>query len=292
MPQPRLGEGGDTKGEISFSKLPGIKSLPPFPAVAVKLLSVISDDDADFREVSRLIMADTALSGQVLRLANSALFGFSQEVTSILKALSLVGANRIRDMLVTVALKNYTTPGDSPALRDCWRHSLAAALWSEALAQWYILDRPMLYTAAILHDLGRVAMFKLGPENYMRYVERAAADGNHDLRELERSLFTVDHCQIGGHLAKLWNFQPALIDVIAYHHDAIEAKSPKVRVLVQAACTASSMSGFPAAGQARKWDPGSVAGMLPADPKGLQPPLEEMHQKVIQELNLIECSLL
>ena len=292
MPQPRLGGSGDPKGEVSFSKLPGLKLLPPFPAVAIKLLSVISDEDADFRDVSRLIMADTALSSQVLRLANSALFGFSQEVTSVLKALSLVGANRIRDMLVTVALKNYMSPGDSPVLRDCWRHSLAAALWGEALAQWYVLDRPMLYTAAILHDLGRIALFKLSPDGYVHFLEKAAVDGTGDIRDLERDTFTLDHCQVGGYLAKLWNFQSGLIDVIGHHHDAVTPDSPKVRVLVQASCTAASMSGFLAAGPAREWDSKRVSGLLPQDPKGLQPPLEEMQQRVVQELNMIECSLL
>lgn len=292
MPQPQLGESGDSKSEINFSKLPGLKLLPPFPAVALKLLSIISDEDADFREVSRLIMADTALSSQVIRLANSALFGFSQEVTSVLRALSLVGANRVRDMLVTVALKNYMSPGDNPVLRDCWRHSISAALWGEALAQWYLLDRPMLYTAAILHDLGRIAMFKLAPDSYTRFLDKAARDEGHDLRDLERDAFTLDHCQVGGYLAKLWNFQSGLTDVIAHHHDAVTPGSPKVRVLVQAACSASSMAGFSAAGPPREWDTRRVLGLLPQDPRGLQPPLEEMQHRVVQELNLIECSLL
>jgi putative nucleotidyltransferase with HDIG domain len=292
MPQPRLSENGDPKSEVSFGRLPGLKSLPPFPAVAIKLLSVISDEDADFREVSRLIMADTALSSQVIRLANSALFGFNQEVTSVLRALSLVGANRIRDMLVTVALKNYMALGDSPVLRACWRHSLAAALWGEALAQWYVLDRPMLYTAAILHDLGRIALFKLAPDSYVRFLEKASGNGKNDSRDLERDMFTLDHCQVGGYLAKLWNFQYGLADVIAHHHDAVKPDSPKIRVLVQAACAAASMDGFSAVGPLQEWDTPRVLGLLPQDPHGLQPPLQEMQQRIAQELNLIECSLI
>jgi len=292
MPQPRLGESGNTKSEVSFGRLPGLKSLPPFPAVALKLLSVINDEDADFREVSRLIVTDPALSGQVIRLANSALFGFSREITSVLKALSLVGANRVRDMLVTVALKNYMSPGDSPALRICWRHSLASALWGESLAQWYLLDRPMLYTAAILHDLGRIALYKLAPEPYTQFLEKAAIDGKSDPRNLERDIFTLDHCQVGAYLAKLWNFQYGLVDVIGHHHDAVMPDSPKIRVLVHAACMAASMDGFTAAGPPREWDSAALLRLLPQDPKGNEPPLAEFQQKVVQELNLIECSLL
>jgi len=292
MPEPRLGESGNSKGEISLSKLPGIKALPPFPAVALKLLSIISDQEADFREVSRLIMADPALSSQVIRLANSALFRFSQEITSVLRALSLVGANRVRDMLVTVALKNYMSPGDSPILRASWRHSLAAALWGEALAQWFLLDRPMLYTASILHDLGRIALFKLAPEPYARFLEKAAADGKKDLRDLERDAFALDHCEIGAHLARLWNFQPGLVDVIAHHHDPVTPATPTARVLVQASCMAASMGGFTAAGPPREWESARLLGLLPQDRNGRQPPLEDMAEKVVQDLNLVECSLL
>ena len=236
-------------------------------------------------------MADTALSSQVIRLANSALFGFNREVTSVLRALSLVGANRIRDMLVTVALKNYMAPGESPVLRACWRHSVAAALWGEELAKWYVLDRPMLYTAAILHDLGRIALFKLAPGTYVQFVEKASGTGKNDSRDLERDMFTLDHCQVGGHLAKLWNFQYSLTDVIAHHHDAVAPDSPKIRVLVQAACAAANMDGFSAAGPLQEWDPARVLGLLPQDPRGLQPPLQEMQERVARELNLIECSL-
>src|SRR5271157_1756620 len=75
MSQASLNEHGDPQPQISFGKLSGIQELPAFPAVAGKLLTVITDEDADFREVSRLILTDTALSGQVLRLANSSLFG-------------------------------------------------------------------------------------------------------------------------------------------------------------------------------------------------------------------------
>ena len=279
------------KPSIHLGRLSGIKSLPPFPAVAGKLLGLISDDNADFREVSRLVMTDSALSSQVLRVANSSLFGFRKEIRSILNALCLVGASRVRDVVVTLALKDYTGHGDNVFLRACWRHNLATALWGEALAQYYRLDRPMTYTAGILHDLGRIALLMVLPSDYAAFLETSAAS-DLDWRKSERELFDFDHCQIGQYLATTWNFQPALGEVIAHHHDEITPATPRPRALVQAACRAASMSGFQAIGPLRDWDPLRIVSVLPEESRGLQAPLELMRQKVVDELNMIECSLL
>jgi len=283
---------GGAQGNLRFVDLAAIKALPPFPAVAARLLSVIADEDADFREVTQLIMTDTALSGQVLRLANSSIFGFREEVKSVLRALCLMGANRVRDMLITVALKGYIGAADGSPRAAIWRHSLATALWGEVIAQRYRLDKPMTYTAALLHDIGRIALVMLAPERSAMFFERVSESADRDLRPLEREMLGLDHCQVGGHLARLWHFQGALQDVIAHHHDAVAPDSPPARVLVQAACAAASMSGFHAAGRDRDWDPAYLETLLAPSPTGARPPLEEMRQKVSQELNLVECSLL
>ncbi|MBZ5592860.1 MAG: HDOD domain-containing protein [Acidobacteriia bacterium] len=279
------------KPGVKLGRLSGIKSLPPFPAVAARLLGLINDDNSGFREVSRLLMTDTALSSQVLRLANSAMFGFRQEVSTILKALCLVGTNRVRDIVVTVSLKNYMNHRDNVPLRDCWRHSLASALWAEMLSQYCKLDKPLSYTAGILHDLGRIALIMLLPEDYASFLE-ATSGSEVDPRERERELFDYDHCQIGQYLAKVWNFQPALGDVIAHHHDDVTPATPRYQALVRASCTAASMSGFHTVGPPRKWEPEMIAALLPDAGKGAPPPLDHLMERVLAELNLIECGLL
>ena len=236
-------------------------------------------------------MTDTALSSQVLRLANSAMFGFRQEVSTILKALCLVGTNRVRDIVVTVSLKNYMNHRDNVPLRDCWRHSLASALWAEMLSQYCKLDKPLSYTAGILHDLGRIALIMLLPEDYASFLE-ATSGSEVDPRERERELFDYDHCQIGQYLAKVWNFQPALGDVIAHHHDDVTPATPRYQALVRASCTAASMSGFHTVGPPRKWEPEMIAALLPDAGKGAPPPLDHLMERVLAELNLIECGLL
>lgn len=88
-----------------------------------------------------------------------------------------------------------------------------------------------------------------------------------------------------------WNFPPSLTDVIAHHHDEITSETPRIRRLVQAACSAASMSGFHAAGLEQKWDPARLELLLPPG-SGLRPPCGELMEKVAWKLNRTECSLL
>ena len=90
-----------------------LETLRPFPAAACKLIRLINNERVDFRDVSNVIAVDAAFSSQVLRLANSALIGGRYEITSILQALSVVGVDRLRDIVVTVALKNFVGDTDN-----------------------------------------------------------------------------------------------------------------------------------------------------------------------------------
>ncbi len=268
-----------------------IKALRPFPAVACKMLTLINGAaGVDFGEVSRALMADAAFSSEVLRVANSALFGVRSEVTSILRALCLVGADRLRDLVVTVALKHYGGGGDNVFLHRCWRHNLATALWCETLADHGNIDRPMAYTAGILHDIGRIALLMLFPDDYAAFLDHTLTGDPHKL-EAERKLCDADHCQVGKYLATSWNFPPMLVDGIAHHHEAVTSETSRLRLLVQAACTAASMSGFHAVGTGDEWDPARLEALLPQG-GGLRPASDDLLKRVVLKLNQTECSLL
>ena len=100
-----------------------------------------------------------------------------------------------------------------------------------------------------------------------------------------------DHCQVGDYLATSWSFSPVLGDVIAHHHDEVTSETPRMRQLVQAACTAASMSGFQAAGPEHEWK-SSPAGTLLPQGRRLRPPCGDLMEKVAWKLNRTECSLL
>jgi len=277
---------------IDLGRASGVKFLRPFPLVARRLLELIDHESVHLREVSRLLATDAAFSSQVLRVANSALLGSRYEVTSIQRALSALGVNRVRALVVTVALKNYIGHhGDNVFLRRCWRHNLGTALWCDLLANCCNVEKAMGYTAGLLHDIGRIALLMLFPHDYALFVSHSMRGGPSDL-EAERQLCDVDHCQIGHHLSESWNFPLALSDVIAHHHDAAGPGTPALRRLVRSACVAANMSGFRAAGAECAWDTARLLDLLPRRNARLLPPAEVLMERVATAFSDVERGLL
>ncbi|HVP46461.1 MAG TPA: HDOD domain-containing protein [Bryobacteraceae bacterium] len=267
-----------------------LETLRPFPAAACKLIRLINDERVDFREVSGVIAADAAFSSQVLKLANSALLRGRYEITSILNALSVVGIDRLRDVVVTVALKNFLGDTDNAFLHRCWRHNLATALWCEKLAKCFDIESPLGYTAGILHDIGRIGLLMVLPNDYAEFLE-SAPPALGDPLVAERKHCKTDHCQVGHSLAAAWNFPAVLRDVIAHHHDAVARRPPRVRRLVQAACVAASMSGFYTTGRERSWESKRIEDLLPRPDTRVALPYEDLLETVARKLNETECSL-
>jgi HD-like signal output (HDOD) protein len=146
---------------IDLGRASGVQSLPPFSPVACRLCQLITDERVHFREVAQVFALDAALSSQVLRVANSALVGCRHQIASIVQAVMMVGADRVRDIAVTVAMKNYMGEEDNTFLHRCWRHNLATALWCERLVEYCDLEPSAAYTAGLLHDIGRIALLML-----------------------------------------------------------------------------------------------------------------------------------
>jgi HDOD domain-containing protein len=130
------------------------------------------------------------------------------------------------------------------------------------LADCCNVEKATGYTSGLLHDIGRMALLMLFPTDYAKLTQRFVSR-TPDEMQAERTLCDVDHCQIGYHLAESWHFPMAISDVIAHHHDPAGPETPRLRLLVQAACIAANMSGFHATGTGSAWDSGRLAGLLP-----------------------------
>ncbi len=247
---------------IHLGRASGVQFLPPFSPIACRLVQLVSNEKVHLREVSAVFALDAALSSQVLRVANSALFGCRYEIASILQAVLVVGADRLRDIAVTVAMKNYMGEEDNAFLLRCWRHNLATALWCEKLVEYCDLEPSTAYTAGMLHDIGRIALLMLFPHQYAASMDHTLP-GDSDKREAERKLCDADHCQIGHNLSAAWKFPSRLVDVIAHHHEAVTPETPDSRLLVQAACAAANISGFHTVGPQPEWDPARIHCLLP-----------------------------
>ena len=132
-----------------------LRLVPPFPAIAQRILTLVGNEDVDFRELGDLVKMDPSFSAELLRFANSAHFGARREVTSLTHAIVMVGTDRVKTMATMVAMNRMVRSSVRiAALRKVWLHSLATAVIAEEGARITRSDRDSAYTTGLLHNLG------------------------------------------------------------------------------------------------------------------------------------------
>lgn len=254
--------------------------LPPFSPVAVKLLSVLADERAPFKEIARLIALDPVLAGEVLRMANSGLYGRWLRVSSLLEAIARLGTGRLSQVAITAALWRGLPRKTAPFVREWWRHSIAAALLAQQCGEDVPGDHA--YTAALLHGVGQLALFEDAPREYPNLVEQAYAEGR-DLLDCEREMFQVGHAALGGLILESWGLPEKLCEAVARHHDA-DAETG-LAVAVQTGCAAAEHVGFGRCGCPEH------AAAKTASPAATLLANHSLLDSLVVQINQIECSL-
>ncbi len=254
--------------------------LPPFSPVAVKLLSVLADERAPFKEIAGLIALDPVLAGEVLRLANSGLYGRWLRVSSLLEAIARLGTGRLSQVAITAALWRGLPRKTAPFVREWWRHCIAAALIAQQCGQDFSSDHA--YTAALLHGIGQLALFEDAPQDYPNLVERVYAE-KLDLLECEREIFHLDHAALAGLILESWGLPQHLCEAVAKHHDL--PANTGLAVAVEIGCHVAEHVGFGRCGC-----PEHSAAETAAPIAALLANHSLLDSLVVQ-INQIECSL-
>lgn len=239
-----------------------LDNIPPFPAVAIRLLQALSKEDAAIDETARIVAAEPVFSGRVLQMVNSPLFAVPHEVKSISQAILLLGLAKIRAITVTRAMGDFVASAlDRKTLRLCWQNSLAGAILSEKLAPSCQLDPDFAYIAGLLRDIGRLALLVKYPEPYANLL---AVSGEHscDLIDTERQLFEIDHCTAGAWLIQTMPF-PELHEVVTLHHEPVTGGRLRMVDLVHVADGMADALGFAVLARAHPLDFETVLAELP-----------------------------
>lgn len=242
-----------------------LSRLPALRPATIRLLSIPADSDSAIAEFENVFKADPVLAADLLILANSPVFGVRATVNSIRHAIALLGLERIRSLAFAVAVKSYMrTPKWGNALEDVWRHSIATAVIAEALGSASDTEVPLLYTAGLMHDVGRLALYQLSAEKYGQVLKTEFANAQEYLN-LEKLLFGCAHDDAGAFLAAAWGFPTALCDCIRFHHWDVAAHAGQLFELVGVACRLADSLGFPEACRADRMEgPDAVSALLPA----------------------------
>jgi len=197
----------------------GVQDLPSLPAVVMELLNSIEQDDVDISVLARKVSYDQALTAKTLRLANSSSFGRQVKVTTIQQAITFLGFQATRNLIMAAAITGCFPSGRCPGFDDkaFWRHSIATAVCARALARRLRFNQDYAFTAGLLHDIGRLVLVSSHPEAYRDVIDWRAKQASGWL-QAERAVLGVDHVDAGVALAEHWNFSDTMRQAIAYHH--------------------------------------------------------------------------
>jgi HD-like signal output (HDOD) protein len=197
-----------------------LASIPAFPTVALRVLDVVSQDEPDFDLLVREIVSDATISAQVLRLANSSLFGFAKSIGTVKQAVIVLGAKQVQSLVMSVATATYSRAAlRTEALQRCWQHTIATAVLCREIAEAAgTLQPEQAYSLGLLHDIGRLGLLVAWPHEYDLMLQKADRDAI-SLLELEKRLFTMDHCEVGRLLVEQWKLPHEFCVVAGRHHD-------------------------------------------------------------------------
>lgn len=242
-----------------------LRLVPPFPAIAHRILALVGKEDVNAHELGDLVRMDPSFSAELLRFANSSLFGVRREVSSLAHAVVLVGTNRIKTMATMVAMDRMVRSSVRiAALRKVWVHSLTTAVIAEEAARMIKFDRDSAYTTGLLHNLGTLGMMSAYPDEYTRMLE-VSDDFGFDLLQTERDLFDIDHCAAGAYLAQDWDFPDELAAAIATHHDEPVVGEISLYNLVKVSWRLADVFGYAAFSPSKAWTWEELLTFLPND---------------------------
>ncbi len=222
-----------------------IEHLAPMPITAQRLLSVINDDDVSLAEIARIVEFDEALVSNTLRVANSVYFYRGKAVNDAKTAVVRLGTTNLFNLILGQYLRQLSIPAPLYDLSedDLWFHSTVASLAAEEIARVSSADIPQIAkVGALVHDVGKLIMVRYFKADYRQVL---ALSETRDLSyvEAERELFGCNHAEVGGAVAREWDFPDEVRDAIERHHDVpLESSHPVLDTVVMANLVAKTLA--------------------------------------------------
>jgi len=255
--------------------------LPPFPQIALRVLQLAHNENVSLPQLCELISTDPAFASEVLQVANSVLYAPRYPSNSILQAISVLGANTLQGMCITVGVRAYLGKTMSlPALR---------ALIAERLASQGIIDKDVAYTAGILHDMGRIGLAVVQPQAYAALLN-ASRGPSAGILDAERELFGLDHCETGLQLVADWKLPREFEPIVSQHHACRRKDGAWNRAeLVKVACKLADAAGYPAFAAAATVPFADLLEELPARERRLFfPDVAALSAEIAERIHAIE----
>lgn len=198
-----------------------IGELKPIPQVANKIMSIVENPESSVAELTEVITYDSAVTANLLKVANSAYFGRPGKFNSIHQAIVYLGMDFVADLAFLSSIaENLKAEQTGYGLRkgDLWKYSVLSALIARELAKNKGIGKThLIFTAALLKDIGKVILNQYVADAFEE-INTMVVKKYVTFREAEKQVLGIDHAELGGMVAESWNFSPKMVEIIQNHH--------------------------------------------------------------------------
>jgi putative nucleotidyltransferase with HDIG domain len=207
--------------------------LPPFPAVINRALDLMNNPRSSVQDIVEAIQYDQAITANVLKVINSAYYGLRQPVGSLKDAVMFLGFSQLLEILlsgVSGSMMTKAVSGYDLEAGALWKHSVSSALLSQIITRRINREpSPLLFTAALIHDIGKVMLNSYVGEQ-SQVIKELVQNKGITFLEAEKEVLGIDHAELSGLITEKWNFPKEIVQAIRYHHTPLSATSQKEEV--------------------------------------------------------------
>ena len=194
--------------------------LSSLPEIFIRVSNLLDDENSSTLQIGQVVETDPSLTTRILKMVNSAYYGFPHTVSSISQAISILGRDRLRQILIGAVLGGVFGNMKNSVFRmeDYWYHSVKTAILSRLLCKQSDLaeESDSLFTAGLLHQIGRLILVQKLPE-LAQEIQQAVETEGEDIYQAEKRILGFDHCEVGAAFIEHWGLPELLVEIARYH---------------------------------------------------------------------------
>ncbi len=218
-------------GKVTLESIvEAVNDMPALPHVVLKVMDLTEDPNSTAQDINAVLNQDQGMTAKVLKMANSAFYGFPRRIATVTDATLFLGFKTVRSIVMAASVSDILRQeieGYALAPGELWRHSQCVAMAARHIAKknkFGFVD--VAYTAGLLHDIGKVILNSTLKESYHEVVQMVA-EQNIPFMDAENEVLGFNHAIVGSKIAEKWNLPPELVEAIAYHHNPEKAEVNK-----------------------------------------------------------------
>ena len=208
--------------EALLSRVSRMKSLPSLPTLYSRILKELQQPGASIKRIGDIIARDVGMTAKILQLVNSAFFGLPRHISSPSQAVSLLGLDTVRALVLSIQVfAGFEKTGvDNFSIESLWRHSVNVSQCANYIARAVNLEQKSIddaLMAGLLHDVGKLVLAVNSPGEYNSALALAKSK-QMELWRAEKEVFGASHAEVGAYLMGLWGLPDSIVEALAFHH--------------------------------------------------------------------------